>query len=224
MIGSNAFLILAQINYSTSINGTIIKEKIHPEAKSVSENGVYWCTYDIKEVSDEMRKLSNFKFYENENLIFTTNYSPGSDIEISNEGYLVFYDHSFHFNNKLKILFYSKLGNKLFEREYEGANIFDFSSSGKLFGVGSPNGIQIISLIDSTTTNYPKGFQFSISENDNLIAIAYENTIDVYDDGIIKLKINSDLSYTRKLLLSTQNNFIAAIDKKNLKKIKKIKK
>ena len=210
-------LMFSQSDFNASVNGTIIKSKVHPLAKSESENGIYWCTYEIKEVTDEMRKLSNFRFYKNDNLIFVLNDVPGSDVDISNEGYIIFYDQSYHFNNKLKIHCYLNTGIKLFEKEYEGANLFDFSSSGKFFGVGSPAGIQMISLNDNSTINYPRGFQFSISEDDNLVAIASENGIEIFDGDVSKLKIKTDFSYTRKLLISSKNNLVVAIDKKNLK-------
>ena len=167
-------------------------------------------------VTDEMRSLSNFKFYEDDNLVFTMNDVPGSDVDISNAGYIIFYDHSFHFNNKLKIHLYSNEGIKLFEEEFEGANLFGFSSSGKLFGVGSPSGIQIISLNDNSIKNYPKGFQFAVSEDDKLVAIASENSIEVFNGDVSRSKINTNFSHTRKLLISSKNNFVAAIDKKNL--------
>ena len=213
----NSTLMFSQSDFNASVNGTIIKSKVHTLAKSESENGSYWCTYEIKEVTDEMRKLSNFRFYKNDNLIFVLNDVPGSDVDISNEGYIIFYDHSYHFNNKLKIHCYLNTGVKLFEKEYEGANLFGFSLSGKIFGVGSPDGIQIISLNDNTTTNYPRGFQFAISEDDNLVAIASENGVEIFDGDVSILIIKTDFSYTRKLLISSKNNLVAAIDKKNLK-------
>ena len=213
----NSILMFSQSDFNASVNGTIIKSKVHPLAKSESENGIYWCTYEIEKVTDEMRKLSNFRFYKNDNLIFVLNDVPGSDVDISNEGYIIFYDHSYHFNNQLKIHCYLNTGVKLFEKEYEGANLFGFSSSGKIFGVGSPDGIQIISLNDNTTTKYPRGFQFSISEDDNLGAIASENGLEIFDGDVSKLKIKTDFSYTRKLLISSKNSLVAAIDKKNLK-------
>jgi len=49
---------------SASINGSIITEDNFPEAMSISENGKYWCTYQVNAVTDEMRELINFIFYE----------------------------------------------------------------------------------------------------------------------------------------------------------------
>ncbi len=206
----------SQADFTVSINGTIVNSKSHQESKSESENGVYWCTYDIKEVTDEMRRLTNFRFYENDLHLFTLSEIPGSDVEISNSGNIVFYDHSYHFNGKIKLLFYSKSGNKLVESNYEGANLFGFSPSGNLFGVGSPNGIQISSLIENQSFNYPKGFQFSISEDDRFVGIASENLVEIYKDNQLYFKINTEFKHTRKLLISSTNNLLAIINKNQL--------
>ncbi len=213
----SACLCFAQSDFTASINGTIILDKTNPKAKTESENGIYWCTYDIKEVTDEMRKLTNFRFFENDILLFTLLEVPGSDVEISNTGNIVFYDHSYHFNRKLKLHFYSKEGNKLIEQEYLNANLFGFSSSGNLFGVGSPDGIQILSMKDLSAQNYPKGFQFAVSEDDQLVAIASENKIEVFNKNVLIRSINTGFTYTRKIVISSANDFVAAIDKKNLK-------
>ena len=213
----SACLCFAQSDFTASINGTIIRDKTNPKAKTESENGIYWCTYDIKEVTDEMRKLTNFRFFENDILLFTLLEVPGSDVEISNYGNIVFYDHSYHFNRKLKLHFYSKEGNKLIEQEYLNANLFGFSSSGNLFGVGSPDGIQILFMKDLSVQNYPKGFQFAVSEDDQLVASASENKIDVFNKNVLLRSINTRFTYTRKIVISSANDFVAAIDKKNLK-------
>jgi hypothetical protein len=112
-------IILAQSSIeklTTSINGTIINSDVNPSAMVSSENGVYWCTYEVFAATDEMRELGNLKLYENNNLILTVAKIPGSDVEITNSGKLVFYDHSEHFKGKLKIHFYSKEGSFFSER------------------------------------------------------------------------------------------------------------
>ena len=55
-----------------------------------------------------MRELGNLKLFENNKLILTLAKIPGSDVEITNSGRLVFYDHSEHFKGKLKIHFIKK--------------------------------------------------------------------------------------------------------------------
>ena len=208
--------ILAQKDVSVSINGMMKWNKINDLAMAQSENRIYWCTYDIKEVSDEMRTLINFKFYKNDELMFISSEVPGSDLDISNSGNIVFYDHSFHFNNKLKLHFYSKDGRKLIEKETEGANLFGFSSSANLFGVGTPDGIQIINLTEMYVQNYPKGFQFAISEDDRFVSIASENTIQIFSNGYLFKTINTGFKHTRRIVLSSANDFVAAISKNNL--------
>lgn len=210
-------LVFAQSEFTTSINGTIIHNSINSHAKKESENGIYWCNYEIKEVTDEMRKLVNFSFYENDKCLFTMTDIPGSDVDISNSGNIVFYDHSYHFNRKLKIHFYSKTGIKLNELEFVNANLSGFSLSGNLFGVGTPDGIQIISVKDLSVKNYPKGFKFAVSEDDKLIAIASEDKIEVFNEGIFIRSIYTGFKHTRKVIISSANDFAAAIDKKNLK-------
>ena len=116
---------------TASINGTIIKSDVNPSAMISSENGKYWCTYEVIAATDEIRELSNLKLYKNENLILNLNKIPGSDLSITNSGRLVFYDHSEHFNGKLKIQFYSKEGNFLFGKNFNDADHLNFHLQGK---------------------------------------------------------------------------------------------
>ena len=105
--------------------------------------------------------LVYLKLYENNNLIFTLTKIPGSDVEITNSGKLVFYDHSEHFKGKLKIHFYSKEGEFLFNEEFESADRFEFSSSGETMGVQSSKGISVISLdTGKSYTNRQREFSF----------------------------------------------------------------
>ena len=53
-----------------------------------SANAIYRCTYDIGNVTDEIRELKNVKFYMNYDLLFTMDTAPGSDLYISNTGYI----------------------------------------------------------------------------------------------------------------------------------------
>ena len=184
---------------SASINGSIITQNNFPEAKSISENGKYWCTYRINAVTDEMRELVNFNFYENDKLLFSLPGVPGSDIEISNSGKIVFYDHSKHFLGKLTIHIYSKQGMYLFSKEFEGATMFRFSPSGAMFGIRTPEGIHLISLEDGTIQTIEKGFQFALSEDDHLTAVASENNIKIFLDGKLHQTISNQMSYPRDI-------------------------
>ncbi|MBE2272664.1 MAG: hypothetical protein IAE62_00165, partial [Flavobacteriales bacterium] len=65
--------------------------------------------------------------------------------------------------------------------------------------------------------NYPKGFQFAFSEDENLIAIASENEIKVFNNESLISTIHTGFKHTRRIVLSSVNDFIAAISKNNLK-------
>ena len=83
------------------------------EYKSISADGVYGANYSIGAVSDEYRELHDFRLFENGILLFSIREVPGSDVEISNSGNVVFYDHSEHYKSLLKIHFYSKTGENV---------------------------------------------------------------------------------------------------------------
>ena len=61
--------------------------------------------------------------------------APGSDLDISNAGFIVFYDHSHHFNGELTIHICSKRGKHLLSQTFKGASLFGFSPAGNKFGI-----------------------------------------------------------------------------------------
>ncbi|MFC2092463.1 T9SS type A sorting domain-containing protein [Bacteroidota bacterium] len=203
-------------NLSVSFNGSIIHPTVNPNAKITSENGKYWCTFDIGIVTDEDRELVSFKFYSENKLLFTLPKAPGSDVDISNAGYVVFFDHSEHFLSKLKLHLYSPDGKFLFNRSYSGADIFGFSKSGNKFGIRNAENLSVVSFFDKTVKNYEKGNQFDVSENDKLITIASENEIKIFDDDHLIRVIKTDLTYPREVQISSNNLIVAVIDKRIL--------
>ncbi|MCW8804807.1 MAG: M23 family metallopeptidase, partial [Ignavibacteriaceae bacterium] len=204
-------------NLTTSINGTIINSDANPSATVSSENGMYWCTYEVLTVTDEMRELGNFKLYKNANLILNLAKVPGSDIEITNSGKLVFYDHSAHFKGKLKIHFYSKEGKFLFTKEFEDADQFEYSPSGEMMGVQALDGISIISLNSGNSYLIEKGLQFSFSENDVFVAVAQSKKILIYQNSSMIKTIQTGIELPRKTIISSENNLVGVIDKFKLK-------
>jgi hypothetical protein len=204
-------------NLSISINGTIINKEINPTAKVYSENGKFWCTYEVTAATDEMRELSNFRFYENQNLIFTMHKVPGSDVEISNSGYIIFYDHSEHFNGKLKIHIYSNEGSFLVSEEFMSANLFEFSSSGEKLAVGTPDGISVISLVSGESFKIEKGLEIAIDETGQLIAVAQPGRLLIYQNSELIKNLQTGIEFPRKLMVSSENNFISLIDKFSLR-------
>ena len=204
-------------NLTTSINGTIISSGENPSAMVSSENGKYWCTYEVLAVTDEMRELGNLKLYENNILILTLTKIPGSDVEITNSGKLVFYDHSEHFKGKLKIHFFSKKGDFLFSKEFERADRFELSPSGEIMGIQSSNGINVISLDTGESYLIDKGIRFSIADKNNIVAVASEGIVNIYSNTELIKSIQTEMNLPRKVIISSEQGFVGLIDKYNLK-------
>ena len=204
-------------NLTTSINGTIISSGENPSAMVSSENGEYWCTYEVVAATDEMRELGNLKLYENDNLILALSQVPGSDVEITNSGKLVFYDHSEHFKGLLKIHFYSKEGEFLFNKEFESADRFELSPSGEIMGIQSSNGINVISLDTGESYLIDKGIRFSIADKNNIVAVASEGIVNIYSNTELIKSIQTEMNLPRKVIISSEQGFVGLIDKYNLK-------
>jgi hypothetical protein len=166
--------------------------------------------------TDEMRELANLKLYESSNLILTRHKIPGSDVEITNSGKLVFYDHSEHFKGILKIHIYSKEGISLFSKEFEGATLFGFSNSGNKMGVRTPEGISIISLESGNSYLIDKGLSFAIDANSDLVVVAPPDKILIYDNQNLVETIQTNMEFPRKLIVSSEKNLFGVIDKFNL--------
>jgi hypothetical protein len=204
-------------NLSTSINGTIVNSEVNPSAMVYSENGKYWCNYDIITVTDEIRELGNLKFYENNKLIFTLAKLPGSDLSITNSGKLIFYDHSEHYNGKLKLFVYSKTGQFIFEKIFNDATQFELSPSGEVMGVRTPEGITIISLQNGDSYLIEKGLQFAIDETDELVAVAQPSKVLIYKNSFLKNEFATGITLPRKIIASSGKNLVGIIDKCYLK-------
>ncbi|MCP4580813.1 MAG: T9SS type A sorting domain-containing protein [candidate division Zixibacteria bacterium] len=182
-----------------------------------SENGVFWCRYDIGKVGHDRRQLKNFEFLEGENLLFSMKIAPGSDLYISNSGFIAFLQTGHQRDNDLTIAFYTKHGQHLISQDFESASLFGFSPAGYKFGVGSKVGLQIITLPYLSVDTYENGFKFSISEDEDHLAVASKNIIKVYYDDKLINEFTTEFMYTRAIVISTVYDFVAAIDKKNLK-------
>jgi len=202
---------------STSINGTIINTEVNPSSMASSGNGKYWCTYEVKSATDEIRELTNIKLYENENPILTLNKTPGSDVTITNSGKLIFYDHSEHFKGILKICSYSMEGNFLFEKIFTNADLFAFSASGEKMGVRNADGISVISLSNGSSYTIEKGLQFSFAENDDIAAVAQSYKLLVYKNSSLIKTIQTGIELPRKVIISDENNLVGVIEKFQIK-------
>ena len=139
-------LIFKTANVSVSSNGKFIHRSPVDNSRANSENGVFWCQYDIESVGDEIRMLNNFRLFQNNRLLFSLERVPGSDLYISNSGIVAFMDTKHHYKGELTINFYSKHGQHLLSETYTGAALFGFSSEGNRFGVGTARQLSLISF------------------------------------------------------------------------------
>ncbi|MCK4823187.1 hypothetical protein KA005_45925, partial [bacterium] len=152
-----------------------------------------------------------------DNLLFILPKTPGSDVQISNSGFVVFFDHSENFKSKISLHFYSPNGTFLFQKSFASADMFVFSPTGTKFGVRSAENISIVALPEGIVKVYERGCLFNFSEDDKLIAIFSQNLIKIYNDGKLVRSIESNFSFPRKVQLSADNKIVAVIDKRNLK-------
>ena len=203
-------------NISVAFNGTFIANSPVEKSNANSADGRFWCTYDIGRVTDEVQEIKNFQFYHNNHLLFTSDKVPGSDLYISNSGYIAFLDITHHYKRELTIHFYSKTGSHLSSETFVGASVFGFSSTGNKFGVGNAKYLKIISIPDHRIDNYDGCDQFNISEDENFIAIALAGETKVYSKEKLITTLKTDFVYPRRVKISSKNDMVAVIDKKHL--------
>lgn len=94
-------------NIRLSFNGKFIPAEADADFKFVSDNGLYKAKYAIRNASDEMREITGFELFENGELMYRLNSLPGSDIYLSNAGYLAVMDMKFHYQQELSIHVFS---------------------------------------------------------------------------------------------------------------------
>jgi hypothetical protein len=206
-----------QPEISVSFNGKF--QSVVPEegAKAQSPNSRYFCKYRIGDVTHEVRELLDFHFYEDGRLLYTIEKPLGQDLYISNSGFVAFMNINIYLNNQQTIYFFSKNGAFLFSHIFDGANLFAFSPDGNRFGIVTPEGLSVISMLDGTIERYPKCFQFDISASGNIVAIAIPNKVQIFSEKVLIREYQTGFSHTRGIKISPDNNLIAVIDKKNLK-------
>ncbi|MDZ7263587.1 MAG: T9SS type A sorting domain-containing protein [candidate division KSB1 bacterium] len=208
---------LAPHNLSLSSNGKFVPYRSDVNARAISPNGQFWCHYEIAAVSDEVRLLKNFILFEGGLPRFTLNEVPGSDVYISDAGFVAVMDMRFHFRSQVTIHFYSPSGNRLSSETFLRASLFGFSPSGKKFGVNSATGLTIISLLNQQQDHYPRCDQFDISADDSLVALASGGIARVYAHDNLLKEFQTDFIFSRKIKLTPEKHLLIAIDKKRLK-------
>jgi hypothetical protein len=204
-------------DYSVSFNGTFVPRHPDIDYRSISENGTYYCRYDIGAVGDEFRELSNFRLYADGKLLYSLEKAPGSDVYISNSGIVAFMDHTYHFKGELTIHFYSESGNHLFSKKFFGASMFVYSPDGEMFGVNTPENLFVISPRQRRIDLYNSGYRFDISSGGNIVAVTNGDRIYIYENRAISNEIYTETEYPRKIEISPDKRKISLIDKRHLK-------
>ncbi|MDZ7332480.1 MAG: T9SS type A sorting domain-containing protein [candidate division KSB1 bacterium] len=204
-------------NVHLSFNGTFVHNGHLPSGLVYSENGRYWCEFEIGHVGDEVRELKRFRLFEDDRLLYELAQPPGSDFYISNSGFCAFLDMRHHYRGELTIYFYSETGRELFFERLVGASLFGFSPKGTKFGVGNSQYLKIISVPDRQIESYDGADQFDISEDEKLVAIALRGKARVYSENNLIGEFNTGFIYPRKIKVSSEHQFLAVIDKKHLK-------
>ena len=202
-------------NLTLSFNGTF-QPRTDSEFRITSENGVYKVKYEVVTVSDEMRELKNFQVFENDRLSFTLKVVPGSDAYISNSGNLAVMDMKFHFRQEVTIHFFDKKGNFILEQTFRYASLFGFSTPGEKFVVGTDNHLNVIDLVNKKTTQLESCSQFAFSDDEQYIATAREDGVNVYFNHELCASFNTGFMYPRGIAISNDGQWVYVIDKTHL--------
>ncbi|MEA3479182.1 MAG: hypothetical protein U9R60_13430 [Bacteroidota bacterium] len=203
-------------NIRLSFNGKFIPAEADADVKFVSDNGLYKVKYNVRSASDEMRKITGFELFRNDELMYSLNSLPGSDIYVSNAGYLAVMDMKFHYQQELSIHVFSPEGLYLFSDSFKYASLFAFSPRGEKFVVGTDRYLYIISLIDHSIRKVNSCSQFAFSADEAYLATARENKLIVYKDYKVISSFNTGLFYPRGLAIH-DHNLVTVIGKKKLK-------
>ncbi len=204
-------------NVSVAANGTFLCRAGGLHRQANSRNGVFWCRYQVGSVGDEVRQLKRFQLFADDHLLYTREKVPGCDVYISNLGITAFMDMNRHHLGQVTVNFFSPEGQFLFSKTFQGAWLFGFSTKGNQFGVGTSTEFQVITIPDGGVETYQKGFQFDISADGSLLAIASPDWVRVYAGGELVRAIRTGLPYTRKVSISLGNDRLSVVDKRTLK-------
>ncbi|NOZ62353.1 MAG: T9SS type A sorting domain-containing protein [Calditrichaeota bacterium] len=204
-------------NLSVTSAGMLVSADAKFDLRAQSPNRLFACKYRVSEVSDEIRTLRDFQFFRGEEQLYSLRQAPGSDVEISNQGYAVFFDHRCHFRQELTLHFYSKQGMELFSKKIVGGSLFGFSPRGYQYGVGNGKEFWLIDLTDGEIKKFPAADQFAISKDDRILALAYRERITIYENNKLQRQIEHGLGYVRKMAMSSAGKSVAAVGKKQLR-------
>ena len=181
-----------------------------------SPNGVYRATYEIGNVSHDTRELHNFNFYRDNTHLFSLKIAPGSELYISNSGYIVFVNMLLQHQNQVMLLFYSPRGDQLFSQIIETSTLLDFSDDGNHFVIGNRQQTRILSLPQGGERTYPPADQFDISADGASVALARRGKVLVFEGEELSAEFTTGFLYPRAVELLPNGERVAVIDKLNL--------
>ncbi len=197
--------------YGVEQNGLLKNNSVLGDREFSSANGIYRFTYNTGAVTDEIRVLTGFRLYKNNALQFTMDRVPGSDISVSDNGYTVVYDHSFHFDQKVTLMIYSPAGAFLFSKTYRGASGFTFSDKGNYLMVRNTDNTDLIDLSNRMTLPFPKGLVSCYNEALKQFVVADEEMLSMFVNGKYVFAVKHNLALPRRTDISGSGGAIAVI-------------
>jgi len=203
-------------NLSATSTGMIVANDSKFDLRAQSPSGIFGCKYRVSNASDEIRVLRDFQFFRRVEQLYFLKQVPGSDIEISDQGYAVFFDHRNHFRQELTLHFYSSQGEELFSKKFIGGSLFGFSPQGDQFAVGNGKQFWLINLPDGKMRKFPPADQFAISDDARVLALAFRDKISVYKNNNLQWQKTHNLGFVRRLAVNSKNELVAAIGKNSL--------
>ena len=118
-----------------------------------------------------------------------------ANIYISNSGITAFIKMIVHDENDLEITFNSKSGKRYFSQSFHHAALFDFSSCGNKFGVGTDDEFYALKILDGNVDALSPADQFDFSQVGDLLALARINKIQIYKNTNLLREIENDFTH-----------------------------
>ncbi len=198
-----------------SFNGKFVHDV--PEGfRRISDNGRYLCSYEIGNVGDEIREINDFRFYQNDILLYQMDDFPGSDMMISNSGIVAAFDMRFHFRQEVTILLINKKGEEIYKKVFRYASLFGFSPQGSFFGVGTGENLTLIEISSGEEFTVDHCSQFGFSKDEKTLATAREDQVAIYRNFELAGSFNTGFFYPRAIALNDDGSEVTVIDKHNL--------
>ena len=113
---------------SVSGNGMLVPRIQRGDRTRQSADGTYWCRFSVAGAGDEVRDLTGFRFFHGDTMVFGMEDIPGSEIIISDRGWIAFLDYRKHFQDRVEVFFYGPDGDFLFSRLFHETRGMAFSA------------------------------------------------------------------------------------------------